>query len=614
MLTRMAGGMHCLLAVVMRSLLTKRAALVCALMLLALLLLWQAQNRLAGMALDRYLPDLQYAGVRLNLLYGQFAVRGVKVQMPGVTMKDGVVVLDFDPTTLLSDAIVLNKVILKQGRITVDPEKIASQADGAAVGVKLPDKIVVLGAVVTVVHADLPHLQPLHLKGEADLRDDGWFFRSKLQLSQGVLRGEGVMVGSLLQGTLQAESVTFSALLRQLGIADAKRNLQGTINGAVAWKFPLAAPEQMEAEGEVHLDGVAATVLGDRQQADGVAVKLAWQGGSRMVTIEQMKMERVALRGSNRLLQGGGVNVDGDNAIHWQLDQLSVSGGSVDVEIATAAGSVQLPLRLQRLDLQGVTWRGGWPKRSDLQVTLQGGSIALSQRASHVGLTVHKVPLTTLGPLIVSATALRIPQGELDVSLQGDIAPKLKLFGEATMRHLVLAPRIPVQGVDMSIPYEFGLRALTDEDGVTHIPLMFSGTVAKPDLKTSLIISNVKKNLFNRNLDGGVDNLSIGFLAQRKVNQQRLTPTGVKMMARLIKQLQENHALKVSIRGCVSDKAGLHARRVQQLAAARVQMVRTLLKRSLHRDVVEAVIYPTLTKPSPDIDGKKDRVEVSVHL
>jgi len=432
----MAGNLHRLPAVV-RSLFTKRVALIVVLMLIALLLLWQGQNRLADMVLTRYLPDLHHTGVRLNLLYGQFAVRGVKLQQPGVTVNGGTVVLDFDPTTLLSDSIVVNSVMLQQGAITVDPDKLSAHTDTASVGVKLPSKIIVHDTVVTVRYADLPHLQPLHLNGEATLGDDGWSFQSMLQLPQGVLRAEGVMVDSQLQGSLKAEAVTIAALLQQLGIAYPALDMQGNINGSLAWKLSLAAPEAVQLEGVVHLDGVAATLQGDRQQVDGVVVKLAWQGASRMVTIQQVTVEKVALHGSNRLLQGGGVPIDSDMAIHWQLDQLSIAGGSVDLEIATAAGSVPLPLRLQQLDLRGVSWKRWWPKRSDLRVTLQGGSIVLSQRASHAKLKVHKVPLATLEPLVLSATALRVPQGELDVVLRGDITPKLKLFGEATLHHLV---------------------------------------------------------------------------------------------------------------------------------------------------------------------------------
>ncbi|MDQ6964980.1 MAG: DUF748 domain-containing protein [Mariprofundales bacterium] len=596
-----------------RSLAMRKIALALSILLITLLLLWQLQGRVAAQALAQQLPALHYRAVNLHILSGQLVIHGVQYRLPGLIVSGGDVTVDFNPFTLLQGTPDLKQVTIDDLHATVTPTQL--NMDSSSTVAAVPPKLLLHHATVDIQHESLPHMRPLNIDGEAVLlRDGGWRLKSSVTLPQGAVHGTGQLKGGLLHGSIAIEDSTLHALLQQIGTPESGSELQGRIAAQLTIQLPLSTPEDIDIKGEWHIDEAALQVQGSQQQIGSVRVDMSWQGGERTLTLHHVDLERVAWHwSSGRVDRAELLPPPKLQGLHWQLERLSIAGGSVDIHIPTAAGTAHLPLQLQRLDLQTISWRNPWPKSLKIQANMGRGRIALSLQGSDAKLELQSIAVNTFEPIVMSATALPLPRGRLNLQLAGNLTPKLKLFGEATVKHLVLAPRIPVPGVDLAIPVRFGLRALTNDHGVTHIPLMISGTIAKPDFKRGMIMSAIKKNMLNKALDGGFKHYAVGFHADRKLNGQRLTPTGTKTLTKLIYILQHHPDLRIVMRGCVDSRTSIGKKRAQKLAAARVGVVRRLLHHHLHRDVVDRVIYPALTAPSPDLKGKKDRVEVTIY-
>ena len=577
-------------------------------------LLWKEEDKLVDSLLARSLPQLHYQQVTLDSQHGRLALHGVTIALPGVVVAGGDVEITVDPATIVHGPIAVRKVVVGGLRLALDPARLASPDGAASAAVGLPDKVVFKDAEVRLTVDGLPHLQPLHLDGEAHHHGDGWRFRAMVKLEQGVVRGDGEIDGEIAHGRLQVADATIPALLAQAGVpSPAGLQPQGGVEGALAWHLPLATPADMDVAGELALHRVGVTLQHQPQQLGDVALKLGWQGKDGLLRLRRVEVRNSAFHWRYSLLKKGGELGASGGAlpdVHWQLDHFRLVDGAGKLDLATAAGKVQLPLRVATLDAEGMSWRRLRPRKLALRGEVAGGKLDLRLKGDDVRLRLRGSAIPVLEPLLVSYTGLRAPAGTLGVRLRGEVGSRLKLFGELTMRHLALAPRIPVAGVDGSIPFALGLRALTDDDGVTHIPLAIRGTPAKPDVDIAEIISEVKKNLFNGRLDGGFHHLSIDFMAGRAI----LTPTGEKQMERLLQMLEQSSRARVDLRGCVGEQpAASPLGGGRRLAAARVRMVTKLLQRRLRRKVKTRVIYPALTAPSPDIDGKKDRVEVTIY-
>jgi len=578
------------------------------------LLLWQGQKRLADHLLTRYLPELQYRALTLDSTQGQLALQGVKIALPGIMVTDGSVEVQVDPATLLHGPIVVEKIILHGLQATVDPTKFSSfsapssSSASSSTTIGLPRDVLVQGAVITIITHDLPHVQPLHLDGKLSHLDQAWALHSTLQLAQGAIEADGKLTNNAVKGVLQVKGTTIQALLQQIGIENSSFKPQGQVDGTVRWVSPLSAPDKLQATGKIQLHGGMATAQQHRQKIGDVTVKLAWQGAKRLLQLQQVEVHQSHFIWSHKLsATDGGLDLSTPFSIHWRLEHFRMVDGKLDLNLLTAAGTAFLPLRLTTLELHNSAWNTKWPQHARFQGTLAKGKMDISLNKHQLLLDIRRLPLGTLEPLLITSTGLRIPKGDLSLHLRGEVDSKLKLFGGLTLHQLVLAPRIPVSGVDLSIPYKLGLRALTN-NGITYIPLAIRGTITRPDVDIAQIITEVKKNLFNGALDGKLHHFSIDFLAKKR----RLTPTGEKTIEQLIRLLREDQTLKVTMRGCVDTHLGLAPQAAQRLAAARVKVVQAILKRKLHRQVGNHIICPRLTDPSPDIPGKNDRVEVTI--
>ncbi|RMH50250.1 MAG: hypothetical protein D6682_07395, partial [Zetaproteobacteria bacterium] len=224
-----------------------------------------------------------------------------------------------------------------------------------------------------------------------------------------------------------------------------------------------------------------------------------------------------------------------------------------------------------------------------------------------LSLRLEGIALPRLDRVMIAATGLHAVRGRLDLRLEGRLTPRLRLDGRAVIHHLQLAPHIPVEGVDLSLPLTFGLRAMTDEEGVTRIPLSLRGSLHHPRLETGRILALVKRNLMPDGLEGEARYLAVGFRSGSAVP----TPAGEKALAHIVRLLRDGGAVTLLLRGCVG-KGEPSGEKGRRLAAERVGVVRAALAGRLPRGSRLRVIYPDLVRPSPDIPGKMARVEVGI--
>jgi len=293
----------------------------------------------------------------------------------------------------------------------------------------------------------------------------------------------------------------------------------------------------------------------------------------------------------------------------WRIARLEGEDTAIDLELATAAGRVRLPIRIKRVELDDLAPGNSLPRRIDAEFTLaDGGRGRLRLRGRRaLSLRLEGIALPRLDRLTIAAGGIHALRGLLDLRLEGALTPRLRLDGAAVVHRLQLAPRIPVEGVDLSLPLPFALRALPDKAGETRIPISLRGSMEDPKLRTDRILSLVKRNLMPDALDGDARYYAVGFRSGAAVP----TPAGEKMLQHLVRMLRDAGAVTVTLRGCVGkgDPSGKAGRR---LAAARVRVVRATLEGRVPRGSRLLVRYPDLVRPSPDITGKEERVEVGI--
>ncbi len=582
-------------------------------------LLWQQQSNLADAVLARYLPQLRYDSVTLNAAQGRLILRTPHLHLPGIGIDGGEATIDVDPEQLLNGVLVVRKVVVNGMTVALNPAQIVMPTGTASAdAVPQPEQVVFQNLTLHIKQDWLPMATPLNLlSGEIHKwGKKGQLLTAKLALNrESTITLRALLDGEQASGSITSDGAPLPELLRQAGINLGTLRPDGSLQGTLQWSMALHTPEQFEISGNITIKDVSAHLLNATQALGTVQVEARWQGTRRLLEISRLSINKAKLflRQNLHEINGPSITSVANGSIPpiaWRLRHLNMQNVQLNLELQTSVGRMQLPLTLRRAVAEEISSHSLRPQRVSAKLRLYGGKGILQIEGRKLRrLSLQDIALPKLNPLMLETTGLRALDGDLDLDLNGVLRPYLRLVGKARMHHLVLAPRIPIDGVDSSIPFAFGLRALTDDNGITLVPLLFRGTLAQPELETDLVVSKVKENLMNDPLDGGYRHLAIDF----RSGSVTPTPTGHKRLNHLSTELRRSsRPAHIELRGCVDGKTHLSDRAGQRLAAARVTFVRKILRRAMNGDGSIRVIYPGLTRASPDILGKKDRVEVTI--
>ncbi len=606
---------------------------------LLLTLLWWQQDRVAEQLLTRALPQLKYKDLRIDSTQGQLFLHGVDWQQPGLAVHGGDLTVKVDPSALIQQRLTIEQVLLVDGQIILTPAMLDTAAPAETT--ILPHQVALRHGTLTLHAPWAEGMAPMTLNVDAYQQPNGWSLQAALPLGGGQVRVAAVITamdrygtphrsvppddpigGAKVHGSIKAKAVALPQLLQQLPLPSPVAFNKGIVSATLDWTLPLAQPAAARVQGHIQLKNVELLdpLQHRRQSFPEVDAKVNWNGVTEQLTLSTLLLKQPHLRWNQPLLlaEEGAKNKkpsvaltkhDGAMDLKWKVDRLRVDDGQVSLALITPVGRMQLPIRISRATAQGLDsgqWRNA---HAHIATVVADGTLALDWQRQKLRLEMDSLQFRALEPLALSVIGHRTLLGTMHASLQGTVKDALDLHGDFTFHNLAISPRIPVSRVNTSIPYALGLRALTDDAGTTRFPLTIGGSWQHPKLDPAAAISLAKQHPFRGGMDGDIRWQTVDFL----VSKDQLTPTGYKQLAQLRDMLTDTAASRIELRGCVDPVTTLSPVQRQHLAAARSSQLKKLLNTGKTAKVIVKIVYPTLTDPSPDIDGNRDRVEIAIY-
>ncbi|MDQ6951868.1 MAG: DUF748 domain-containing protein [Mariprofundales bacterium] len=593
-------------------------------------MLWWQQDRVMDELLAQFAPDLHYDALHLDIAHGQLTLQRVRWKQPGLSINGGTMTMDIDSAALAQQQLKIIRVLFEHGEISLTPQRLDLATNSAAPSfdqIALPQRLELKNIVLTVHAPWAKGITPLHLDLVAKPLPDGW----KIQVTTPLEGGEAQIIATIstksAHGKLVLRSANLSTLTQNLAKVLASKSpiaiRGGVVSATLDWHAPFAHPDHFSAHGTIRLDRMRLIDPWQHHQQTlrRATAKLTWDGAKMRLHITDLALVAPNLTWRSALFlpatkpkhaqkrhhKPANTATSASASPSWQIDQLQIHQGEIHLTLDTPAGIMQLPSHIHNAALHQISSTQWWPAQTDLTAKVAGGTVTLAMRSHQVKLQLQQLHFSELEPLMVSMLGLRTPSGTANISLRGSLGKHLKLRLNFLFHGLVISPRIPVPGVDRTIPFPLALRALTDETDTTRFPLAIHGTWNAPKLDASHATSLVKQHPFRSGLDGGIRWLAVDFLA----GKNRLTPAGITQLAHLKENLFQHPVAKLELRGCVAPASTTTDRR--KLAAARAKYLKKVLRQGKTSDLRITVVYPQLTDPSPDIDGKKDRVELAIY-
>jgi len=583
---------------------------------------WLA-NALTANLLQQAVPGVQFRHVKLDPLGKMLHIYDGRYTSSGVSIEVSRLDIGVDLLSVLGGNFNLSALTIERPFISIAIDKPWTSSQK----ITLPSL-----REVRINHGNLlfmregkPLMKPVqvNLAGKRNTESRRpWQMQGSLNLAGGMVRVEGSMGAGGATFNLTATGVPVSELLSRQGHAGVT-TLQGKASAELQIKAAFLSP-MLTVAGRVHGKEIVVRLAGqpERQKIGTVYIE-----GRANLLKDIWKIHSVEVHDSRLHLRHSRQAAQRQGKLPRQLsiEKLTAYNAAITLLRPSRVGLIKLPLRQVKLQAHHIKGQNLIPKMLSINGLLPGGAFTVRLGNGKITGRLNGLDMKYLDRLSLTTTSHRIYFGKADAKLTGAIRQRhLDATVNFDIDGLVIGPRIPVHGVDGSIPLRAVAASLTGIDGHTRFPVRVSGDIASPVFSASSAVHQAVGSAALRSLglpisillsalsdDMRVMHKAIGFRNTRV----RYSSDGRRTIRQLVRALRQDPELRLELRGCaypINDGKNISKDALRKLATKRARFVRMGL---IHQGISPArvkIVYPRLWMPSPAMSGLGPRVEASL--